>query len=150
MLKVERFLGINLTEGTGRTSLVKFAFVIANNVLQVPANTACSCPNDVLTFVCTVVGGGNTLWEGTAFECPANSIILLHSLFSSPGGASGNCGDISGQSIAVEDNCYTSQVTIRVSVGFNNKSVTCIHNSGRGMIPIGGSSLTVMEGILLQ
>ena len=114
-----------------------------------PANTGCACPNDVLTYVCTVVGVGNTLWEGTAFDCSARSIVLLHTQFDSPEGASGNCNsDIAGRSLSVESDCYTSQLFVTVSSRLNNKTVTCVHNSGIGMIPIGVSTLTVLEGYL--
>ena len=124
--------------------------ITATNVLKVPANIGCTCPGNVLAFNCTVVGTatGNTVWQGTAFDCTANSVLLRHSRFESPGGASDECnnGRIVGRSLDVEGNCYTSQLTVAVSASFNNKTVSCIHNTGTGMITIDVSTLTVMQG----
>ena len=76
------------------------------------------------------------------------SITLRHSQFESPQGTSDECnnGHIIGRSLDVEGNCYTSQLTVTVSASFNNKTVTCIHNSGIGMSIIGVSTLTVVQG----
>ena len=102
----------------------------------------------VLTYTCTVIGTGNTLWAGTAFQCPANGIILRHERFTESGGAVGECnsGAIQGRSIGVENSCYTSQLEVTVSATLSNKTVQCVHNSGVGIDTIGTSVVTVIEG----
>ena len=41
------------------------------------------CLEGVLVFECSVIGGGSTVWNGTAFDCENsdNEILLLHSRF---------------------------------------------------------------------
>jgi hypothetical protein len=103
----------------------------------------------VLTYTCTAVGTGNTLWTGTAFDCATNGIILRHERFSQSGGAVGVCNNdaIDGRSVGVENNCYTSEIDVTVSATFNNKTIQCIHNSGTGINTIGTSVITVFEGL---
>ena len=117
--------------------------------LLVPTNIGCACAGDILTFKCSASGSGNTLWSGTVFEDQC-SITLRHSQFESPGGVYDECSDghIVGRSLAVEGNCYTSQLNVTVSDSFNNKTVTCTHNSGTGMSIIGVSTLTIVQGRL--
>ena len=101
-------------------------------------------------YTCTAVGGGSTLWRGSAFNsCPNNFINLRHSLFnSSERVAAGDCnnGAIVGMSLRVEDNCYTSQLSVRVSVDFNNKTIQCDHRSGTETTTIRVSTMTVITG----
>ena len=105
------------------------------------------CPDTVLTYRCTSVGAGNTVWEGSVFDCRGNSIILRHSQFSSVG-ISGDCnnGKIIARSVGVDNDCYISQLMITVSGDFNNKSIYCIHDSTMGLKTIGLSTLNVLEG----
>ena len=115
-----------------------------------PDNTQCTCPSDLLTYTCTAVGGGTTLWGGTAFDCPstANEIILRHSLFAVRG-AFGDCnnGAIVGRSLRVENNCYISQLNVTISTSLNNKTVQCAHNSDVGTNTVDEASLNVISGI---
>ena len=39
------------------------------------------CQGHNLTYECTVVGGGATVWKGTAFDCPLadDEIVRLYS-----------------------------------------------------------------------
>ena len=118
--------------------------------MQVPGNTSCACSGEVLTFGCTTVGPGQTIWRGTAFKCTgeSNEIILRHSEFDSPTGTSGTCnsGAIVGQSLRVENtNCYVSQLNITIQSLFNNKTVECVYSSDTENI-IGQSRLRVVSG----
>ena len=108
-------------------------------------NTGCTCAGDTLTYGCTAVGPGNTLWEGSVFDCVAKSIVLRHSLYGT-GGASGVCngGNITARSIDVNNNCYISQLSVRVSSNFNNKTIRCTHDSTMGRETIGSSTLIVL------
>jgi hypothetical protein len=121
----------------------------ATGEFLLPPNTGCVCAGSVLTYTCTAVGTGNTLWTGTAFDCAAKGIILRHERYTESGGAAGDCssGAIHGQSIGVENNCYTSEIDVTVSATFNNKTIQCIHNSGTGINTIGTSVITVFEGL---
>ena len=114
--------------------------------------TQCACPGDVLTYTCCINGTGNTLWRGTAFNCPSssNEIVLRHSRFASTG-SSGDCtgGALTARSLAVEnDNCYVSQLNAIVSTTFNGQSIQCEHNTNTGTRLIGESVLNVVSGII--
>lgn len=121
------------------------------NHLELPNNSRCACVGDILTYKCTAIGGGATLWGGTTFNCPTlrNEILLRHSQFSSPEGTTGECnnGAIIGKSTGVENNCYTSQLNVTVSGSLNNKTVTCVHNSDTGQLnTIGEGLITLAPG----
>lgn len=96
-------------------------------------------------FTCTIVGDGITQWDGTAFDCTNsnNEILLSHNNF--PNGANGLCNDgqITGRSLSVENNCYTSQLSVNTSAAFNNKTIRCIHNN---QMMIGTIVLIVISG----
>ena len=119
-------------------------FYTARSEFLMPANTGCACPGRMLNYTCTTVGTGNTRWGGTLFDCPSNVIVLRHERFTS-GPVVGVCngGAVRAQSVGVEDNCYTSQLTFIVDPSFNNKTVVCTHNS---LNVIGTSIITLMQG----
>jgi hypothetical protein len=115
-----------------------------------PGNASCACLGDVLTYTCTAVGGGNTQWGGTAFDCPdtSNEIVLSHTFYASEG-TRGVCnnGAATGRSLGVIDrNCYTSQLNITVQK--TTSTVQCIHNTDSGPIEIGESSIAAISGRL--
>ena len=108
------------------------------------ADNVCSCPNDVLTYTCTVVGGVATVWSGSAFDCQTGGIVLRHIDFGSSG-TSGSCnnGAIVGQSVEVVDDCYTSQLVITLSSEINNKTIQC-----QGMSVAGRATISIIPGTL--
>ena len=115
-----------------------------------PAGVNCVCPGDVLTYTCNVIGGGTTIWGGSAFDCSStsNEIFLRHSQFSTPG-TSGSCnnGAIRARSIGVTDGCYTSELSVTVSSSLNNKTIRCSHDSDMGTRIVDTSMLpTIMSG----
>ena len=123
----------------------------ANNELQVPDNATCACPGEVLTYTCSVIGGGNTVWNGTAFNCGSggtNEISLRHTQFNLSEGATGSCNNdaIMAQSIGVVNICYMSQLTVRVSTTLNDRSIQCTHDSSTGLIAIGSDVIAVVTG----
>ena len=83
-----------------------------------------------LTYTCTVVDGSVTFWSGTAFDCRGNQIVLLHSQFGT-GEAAGVCGSLSaiGDSATATSGqvCYSSTLTVPVSVSLNGLTVGCDH-----------------------
>ena len=103
----------------------------------------------MLTFTCTAVGPGSTLWEGSAFECNENGdgILLRHERFAT--GVSGTCnnGAIVGRSLEVVDDCYTSQLNVTVSSDLNNKTLVCTNSGNAGVNTIGSTALSIMQGI---
>ena len=73
------------------------------------------------------------MWQGTeVFDCPdfSNEIVLRHLNFGSSVMGECNTGAIVGRSLRVEDNCYTSQLSIVYSERLNGKNVTCAHDNG--------------------
>lgn len=90
-----------------------------------------ACPGDALMYTCTIIGGGSTIWSGTAFDCESKSdeIILRHSQFVS--GTSGNCnnGAITARSLGRADTCYSSQLNLTFSSALNNKTIQCAYSS---------------------
>lgn len=132
------------------THHARTAFVAQEVLFQEPPNANCACQDDVLVYQCRVVGPGSTKWNGTAFSCNDNEIILRHSLYGGPGGTSGECnnGAIVGRSLEVAGNRYTSQLS--VSVGdevSSNTTVRCVYNGNTAQV-IGTSTLKIVSGIL--
>ena len=121
----------------------------ARQELIIPVNTGCACPGNELPFTCTVVGNGATSWEGTAFDCTAQRIVLRHNLFTGSAGATGMCnnGAIVGRSLEVNNNCYTSQLDVTVDYTFSNETIACVHS---GIGTIGTVLLMIPEGILIN
>ena len=101
----------------------------------------CSCPGYTLTFECTVVGSGTTVWLGSAFDCvySSNEIGLSHGRFAISIRRTCNNGAIVRQSLGVENNSYTSQLNVTVSRDLIGKSVTCVHDNGTYVYAIGSS-----------
>ena len=102
------------------------------NLAQINSVT-CACPGEVLTIECAIIGGGSTLWEGTAFQCESihnNFIALRHSQFSASEKPQESCnnGAIVASAIRVVNNTYISQLNVTVSLEMNNTTVECVHD----------------------
>ena len=113
----------------------------------------CLCPMAVvhnLTYECTTVGPGITIWRGTAFNCTARAhrIALRHSLFITPRGASEECnnGNIIGHSLRVEKGHYTSRIHVLFSLDLLGHTIDCIHNSNSSNELIGNSTILITTG----
>ncbi len=104
--------------------------------LTFPNGRQCFCPGDVETYVCSVIGGGATVWSGTAFDCPAQSnvIVLAHARYSG-GTAVGACtsGAIIGNGTSVDTSgaepCYTSELSVTVSASMDGQTVVCTRDN---------------------
>ena len=107
-----------------------------SQTFAVAENTGyCARPGDQLTFECTTVVVGATIWHGSAFDCsmnqPPNEIILAHSRYFSGLIARGNCnnGNILAQSVgvnAVNITYYlTSELNVTVSSNMHNETIQC-------------------------
>ena len=86
------------------------------------------CPGETANFICTVIDNmttGNTFWTGTAFGCDQNRILLVNADFE--GGTTGVCnnGTVVAQSVGVDDNCYTSNLSVTLSPQLDGTTVEC-------------------------
>ena len=103
----------------------------------------CQGHNIMMIYECTVVGGGATVWKGTAFDCSGEA-ILFHSInFTSQKPHTCNGGAITAHALSAENNTYTSQLNIQVddTEGLMNKTVVCVHDSGTHNVEIGSAIL---------
>ena len=100
-----------------------------------------------MTFECSQREAGATIYHGGSFDCESsnNEIALLHSRFYDDSGTSGACnnGDIVGQSLRVEDNCYTSQLNVTISSNMIGKTVECSHDNGTTTESVGSYLVSI-------
>ena len=93
---------------------------------------AFSCLGDILTIECAIMGGGATVWQGTAFQCDNNLDIidLRHSQFRGSQKPEGTCnnGAIVARAIGVVNDSYVSVLNVTVSSELNNTTVECAHD----------------------
>ena len=116
--------------------------------LVLQTNSSCGvCAGQQLLYECTVVGPGTTIWEGSAFQCAGGSILLSHSQFLSGITDVCNNGDIVGRSLSVDNNCYTSQLSITTDVTMDGETILCVHNNRSKDITIGASTIDIIVGI---
>ena len=97
----------------------------------------CTC--ETLTLECNVIGSGSTVLslQGSLTTCDNPSeIILLHSRYNMSSGAKGRTVcyngaiELVGQSLRVEDNCFTSQLQIKFNGNLAENLVNCIYDNG--------------------
>ena len=97
-----------------------------------------------VSYQCTVDGVVLTVWTRSAFTCPAasDSVVLLHSLFTLPGGVSDSCGGLTAMSVGVNGTEYTSRLTLTATAELNGRMISCnIDGSeliGSDIIRVGG------------
>ena len=115
-------------------SVLFYVLILVCHLVSASANgtfQAVSCPGDVLTTECAIMGGGLTVWQGTAFQCvsTSNKIILRHSGFGVSHNPAGSCNDgtIVAWALGVVNDSYTSQLNVTVSLELNNTTVECWH-----------------------
>ena len=116
----------------------------------------CTCPGHELRLECTVVGGGVTLWRGSAFDCTSkqNSIALRHSQFENRTVMEMcNDGAVIGHSIGKTsvglDFEFTSQLIIRLDVDatLDGRTVECAYDNNTDDILIGSHIIVYTRGI---
>ena len=109
----------------------------------------CACSGHTITLKCTVMstsGGSSTVWRGSFFNCPSenNEIAFHHSQFIV--GATETCtkfnGSIVGQSLSSDNGHFTSQLTVRVSPDIIGHNITCEHDNGSSILPIGSVKMS--------
>ena len=106
----------------------------------------CTCDGYDQVYECRITGSGATVWNGTAFNCPAtgNEILFLHS--SSDTDKTCNDGAIRGHIIRDENNTYVSQLTVLISAEMIGTTISCFHDSRGTQSLIGSSLLTLTTG----
>ena len=112
--------------------------------------TDCVCPQDVVTYECTVCGLRlATAWEGTALgSCSGGEIALTNRDFMDPIRTiicSG--GTIAAHGIIVEDGCFTSQLNVTFNItALQGRSVRCSVDNGTHAFEVGRHILTLSTG----
>ena len=117
-------------------SVILYVLILVCHLASVStSNTfqAISCPGDVLTTECAIMGGGLTVWQGTAFQCNGyneHTISLRHSQFGRSPKPKGTCsnGVIVAQALGVVNNSYISELNVTASLELNNTTVECLHS----------------------
>ncbi len=84
-----------------------------------------------------MVGGGVTVWSGTAFDCPSNNnmIVLAHILYSGGTAAATCTSAIRGVGTSVDNGtsgaelCYTSELSVTISANMDGQTVVCTRDA---------------------
>ena len=129
-MKQNLFMAINM-------SVVFYILILVCHLASVSTNNTfqdiISCPGDVLTTKCTIMGDGATVWQGTAFQCSSSSniILLLHSRFTGSHYPTASCnnGAIVARRLGIVNNSYISQLNVTVSPELNNTTVECWYDN---------------------
>ena len=125
---------------------------IDNSRLILLNDCTCSMAGHTLTYECVVVGGGTTVWQGSALNCLSDTRFLLrHSQFDS-GITDKECnnGSIVARSVRVVDDSYISQLNVTVRPEMNNKTVECLYDDGTMTALIGISTVTITTGTVVN
>ena len=110
----------------------------------------CTCPGELLRYECTAFGSGTTKWNGSAFDCTNNRIVLRHSQFSGTGATeSCNGGAIVGYSYGNSVNdCFTSRLNVTVDSSLDGETISCAHIGGEMTTVIGIHTIIITSGII--
>jgi hypothetical protein len=83
-----------------------------------------------VTFECTVTGGIFTVWNGDAFQCINEEIILRNRDFGASPPPTGICmrsdGQIIGEGVSQQNNSFTSRLSFNFTQGLVGSTVNCI------------------------
>ena len=111
----------------------------------------CICPNHNITFECTTVGGGITVWQGSAFNCPQSSdeISLRHAQFL---GSVGVCNDgaICAHAVSIPaPDCFISNLTVYITPALDGRTVRCEHDNGSRVTLVRSFALNITSSKLI-
>ena len=116
-------------------SVILYVLILVCHLVSASAKDtfqAILCPGDVLTTECAIMGGGGTVWLGTAIQCVSrsNEIILRYSEFGGSYNSIRTCnnGAIAARALGVVNNSYVSQLSVTVSLELNDTTVECRHS----------------------
>ena len=103
----------------------------------------CICPGQNVTYECTVVGGLLTVWGGSVMGTGCE-ITLFHGY---PGSYTiCNNGAVVGRGVEVNNNCFTSQLTILLTPDLNQRTIQCSVDTGVEEFSIGRAQLLLITG----
>ena len=122
----------------------------ARNELISTADSHCMCPGQTITYECTVVGGISTVWSGSVIG-PGCESSLFHSAFqNSSESITIVCdnGTVVGRRIGVNNNCYTSQLSILLTPNLDQRTIQCSVDNGISATVIGTARLSLITGII--
>ena len=124
-----------VTEATGASALV--------------AKNTCTCEGYNQIYECTITGGAATVWKGSAFDCPerGNEITLFHNNNSTVGVC--NDGEITARIIRVENDIYTTQLTVNVSSELDGQNITCANDTGTELSEVGSLVVNTADGMII-
>ena len=107
------------------------------------AKDSCTCEGYNQTYECTISGGAATVWKGSAFDCPerGNEITLFHNNNSTVGVC--NDGEITARIIRVENDTYTTQLTVNISSELVGQNITCANDTGTELSEVGSIVVNV-------
>ena len=110
----------------------------------------CICPGHVVTYECTAVGGGTTVWQGSAFSCRSRAISLRHSQFNGSGAIVGVCNDgaIMAREIMSINSSFTSQLKVTISESVIGENIECVHDNVGTITVIGTDTVTINTGTI--
>ena len=93
----------------------------------------------ILSYDCSVIGEGSTVWTGGGFDCPGsnNRIILKNSAEYITTFGACNGGSITGRGVSVAGDHFTSELDINYTPDLKGKNVTCIYDNGSVEVIIG-------------
>ena len=84
------------------------------------------------------------MWRGSFFNCPSenNEVAFCHSQLIA--GAMETCtnGSIVGQSLSSDNGHFTSQLTVRVNPDIIGRTLTCEHDDGSSILPVGSVKMS--------
>ena len=102
----------------------------------------CVCSGYNVTYECTTIGPGSTVWVlGNSSEC---EILLRHSQFASHT-AVGQCmsGAVVGRGLQAAGSIYISQFSVLVGTHLDGRTVQCKYDDGASQTVIGTNTLTL-------
>lgn len=101
----------------------------------------------MITYECTTVGIGTTVWQGSAFDCRSRTISLRHSQFNGTGRIIGVCGTaLSAFELSSVNFSFTSQLNVSVSEIVVSDTVQCAYDNGKTSTVIGTDTITLSTG----
>ena len=120
-------------------------------MLTMVNTTECICPGlSVVSFRCSITGGGTTIWQGSAIEPCVNNIILNHLDFDGRGRPRGECTErgIVAYGIDSFQNTYVSQLDVWISNELQGKTIICAYDNGTAEVAVGSTVLITNTGNL--
>jgi hypothetical protein len=106
----------------------------------------CVCPGEEVTYTCSILGGGATLWSGTTLDCGPRDIPLHHSNSFLPGTFPYCDGNITSEIVGRVGDCYISRLKVAAINKFNNTLIDCSFQDPE-RVSVGNSTIFIIPGI---